>query len=83
MQSENRILRLPYSKLRLAKDGAEFVPGTKFRRLPPIPLGPRAVGILNDEINAPIEGLRRVRDGEAAYEATRVVEPTRRSAVSP
>jgi hypothetical protein len=43
-----------------------FIPGTNVPRLRKIPLGERAVGFLDDEITAVIEGLRRFRDRQAA-----------------
>jgi hypothetical protein len=46
--------------------GDETVPGTNVRRLRPVSLGPRAVGIFNDELQALIEALRRFRDGGAS-----------------
>ena len=38
------------------------VPGTNVPRLRPVPLGPRAVGFFNDEIQNLIEALRHHRD---------------------
>ena len=38
------------------------VPGTNVPRLRPVPLGPRAVGFFNDELQNLIEALRRFRD---------------------
>jgi hypothetical protein len=45
--------------------GDEFVPGTKIRRLRRVPLGERAIGFLEDEVDALIEGLRAHRDAVA------------------
>jgi len=42
------------------------VSGTNVRRLRPVPLGPRAVGFFNDELQNLIEALRRFRDGAAS-----------------
>ena len=42
------------------------VPGTNVPRLRPVPLGPRAVGFFNDELQNLIEALRRFRDGAAS-----------------
>ena len=42
------------------------VPGTNVPRLRPVPLGPRAVGFFNDELQSLIEALRRFRDGAAS-----------------
>ena len=42
------------------------VPGTNVPRLRPVPLGPRAVGFFNDELQNLIEALRRSRDGAAS-----------------
>jgi predicted DNA-binding transcriptional regulator AlpA len=46
--------------------GGETVPGTNVPRLRPVPLGPRAVGFFNDELQNLIEALRRHRDGGAS-----------------
>jgi predicted DNA-binding transcriptional regulator AlpA len=49
------------------REGEETVPGTtNVRRLRPVPLGPRAVGFFNDELQNLIEALRRSRDGAAS-----------------
>ena len=79
MQSEKRIIRPreAWQKLGIGRTnfhdnyllkegGGEHVPGTNVRRLRPVPLGPRAVGFLNDEVDAVIEGLRAFRDGGVA-----------------
>jgi hypothetical protein len=42
------------------------VPGTDVPRLRPVPLGPRAVGFFNDELQSLIEALRRFRKGAAS-----------------
>jgi hypothetical protein len=42
--------------------GDEFIPGTRVRRLKPIPLGERAIGFAEDEVDALIEALRSARD---------------------
>ena len=42
------------------------VPGTDVPRLRPVPLGPRAVGFFNDELQSLVEALRRFRDGAAS-----------------
>jgi hypothetical protein len=60
--------RLGVGKSKFYKDyvkqegGDEFIPGTKVRRLRPMPLGKVAVGFPDDEIDAVIDGLREERD---------------------
>ena len=44
--------------------GDQFVPGTKIHRLRPVRLGERAVGFIEVELDALIEGLREQRDAE-------------------
>jgi hypothetical protein len=39
-----------------------LIPGTDIPRLRPVPLGPRAVGFFDDELDGVIEALRRRRD---------------------
>jgi hypothetical protein len=48
------------------KGAGATVPGTNVPRLRPVPLGPRAVGFFNDELQNLIEALRRFRDGAAS-----------------
>jgi hypothetical protein len=38
------------------------IPGTDIPRLRPVPLGPRAIGFFDDELDSVIEALRRMRD---------------------
>jgi predicted DNA-binding transcriptional regulator AlpA len=79
MQSENRILRLReawqtlgigrtnfFDNYLYREGGDETVPGTNVRRLRPVSLGPRALGIFFDELQATIEALRHHRDGGAS-----------------
>ena len=40
----------------------DFIPGTRVRRLRPIPLGLKAVGFASDEVDELIAALRRERD---------------------
>jgi hypothetical protein len=44
------------------KPGEECIPGTNVKRLRPAPLGPRAIGFFDDEIDDLIEALRKRRD---------------------
>ena len=45
------------------KGGNEsLIPGTDIPRLRPVPLGPRAIGFFDDELDNVIEALRRMRD---------------------
>jgi hypothetical protein len=40
----------------------QLIPGTDVPRLKPVALGEKAVGFLDDEVEAVIEGFRRERD---------------------
>jgi hypothetical protein len=50
----------------LQKGGPAHLPGTNIPRLRPIVLGPRARGFIDDEVDALIEALRRLRNGGAS-----------------
>jgi hypothetical protein len=45
-------------------DERECVPGTDVLRLKPVPLGEKAIGFLDDEVDALVEGIRAERDKE-------------------
>jgi hypothetical protein len=60
--------RIPVGKTKFYRDivqrsdAAEYVPGTKVRRLRLAELGPKVTVAFEDEVDALVEGLRRERD---------------------
>jgi predicted DNA-binding transcriptional regulator AlpA len=50
--------------------GEENVPGTNVPRLKPIPLGPRNIGFLDNEIDNLIDALAALRDAPAVERAS-------------
>ena len=54
-----------YEKFVLQEGGPAHLRGTNIPRLRPIVLGDRARGFVDDEIDALIKSLRRLRDGAA------------------
>jgi hypothetical protein len=60
--------RLPVSKslgfddYTLHSEADPFIPGTEIRRLRPVPLGGRAIGFVEAEVDAVVEGLVKLRD---------------------
>ena len=61
-------------------DEGECVPGTDVPRLKPVPLGEKAIGFFDDEIDALVEGLRAERDHRprtsAAKHGTKAADAT-------
>jgi hypothetical protein len=51
-----------YKDYVLQAGGDEFIPGTNIPRLRLVPLGGRAVGVFQDELDALLEALRDLRD---------------------
>src|SRR5438067_4867289 len=90
----NTIVRKPVARGRLGatrtlfednfvlhNEADPFIPGTDVPRLRKVALGARAVGFLDDEITAVIEGLRRWRDRLASLPPPRR-KPTKSPSVA-
>jgi hypothetical protein len=81
-KTRERSGRLPICKSLFFKNyvyhvgGPEFVPGTKVRRLRPVPLGEKISAFFDDEIDAMIEGLRAEQEA-AQLEALAAGEDVR------